>query len=251
MEVTQFADKVAVVTGAASGIGAATARMLSRRGAAVMLFDINETSAHAVRDAIRAEGGRAEVCCGDVANSADCNRAIDEALAAFGHIDILVNNAGGGRIVPIAELGDDEWRWMQGINVDGTLFMTRAAVVPMLAAGRGAIVNVASVHGLVGFANHVGYTAAKGAIVNMTKTLGAELSSRGVRVNAVCPGVIMTPLVRDSCDDAALEALSRLHPIGRLGNPDEVAKAICFLASDEASFVTGTALAVDGGYTAV
>jgi len=248
---TQFKGKAAVVTGAASGIGEATARMLAARGAVVMLFDINEAGALSVRDAIRAEGARAEICCGDVASSADCNRAIDETLAAFGRVDILVNNAGGGRIVPVEQLGDDEWRWMQGINVDGTLFMTRAAVVPMLAAGKGAIVNVASVHGLVGFPNHVGYTAAKGAIVNMTKTLGIELSGRGVRVNAVCPGVIMTPLVLNSCDDAALAELTRLHPIGRLGNPDEIARAICFLASDEASFITGAALPVDGGYTAV
>ncbi len=248
---TPFHDQVALVTGAASGIGEATAHMLAARGAAVMIFDMNEAGALAVRDAIRANGGRAEMSIGDIARSADCNRAVADALEAFGRLDILVNNAGGGRLVPVDALSDDDWRWMQGINVDGTLYMTRAAIAPMLDAGKGAIVNVASVHGLVGFPNHVGYTAAKGAIVNMTKTLGIELSGRGIRVNAVCPGVILTPLIRNGCDDDTLAGFVRMHPIGRLGAADEVAQAICFLASDEASFITGAALPVDGGYTAV
>lgn len=246
-----FDNMAALVTGSASGIGEATAYMLAMRGAAVMIFDTNAHGAKHICEELRLAGHRAEYYVGDVSNSADCDRAVAATVEAFGRLDVLVNNAGGGRLVPTLDLTDEEWRWMQAINADGTFYMSRAALRPMLAAGKGAIVNVASVHGLVGFNNHAGYTAAKGAIVNLTKTLGCEFSSRGVRVNAVCPGVILTPLIKSSCDDAMLEKLLAMHPIGRLGEADEVAKAICFLASDEASFITGAALPVDGAYTAV
>lgn len=247
----QFEGKVALVTGAASGIGEATALMFADRGASLMLFDLDGERAGALADSLRARGIAAESLAGDVADSAACTAAVEQAVARFGQLDVLVNNAGGGKLVAATDLSDADWRHMQAINVDGTFYMSRAALRPMLAAGRGAIVNVASVHGLVGFACHVGYTAAKAAIVNMTRTLGSEYSARGVRVNAVCPGVILTPLIERTVDAEAMKMFIGLHPIGRLGRAEEVARTICFLASDEASFVTGASLAVDGGYTAV
>lgn len=246
-----FEGKVALVTGAASGIGLATAEELARRGAAVMLFDVNAEGARKAADRITATGASAASFAGDVSDPKACEAAVKATVDTFGRLDVLINNAGGGKLEPIGNLTVEDWRWMQAINADGTFYMTKAALEPMKMAGKAAIVNVASVHGLVGFVNHVGYTAAKGAIVNMTRTLGGELSSQGIRVNAVCPGVILTPLIRSTCDDEALAGFVKMHPIGRLGEPNEVANAICFLASDEASFITGASLAVDGGYTAI
>lgn len=165
--------------------------------------------------------------------------AVKATVDTFSRLDVLVNNAGGGKLEPIGNLTVEDWRWMQAINADGTFYMTKAAIEPMkLAATLRSSTSPRSSE-FVGFVNHVGYTAAKGAIVNMTRTLGSELSSQGIRVNAVCPGVIMTPLIRATCNDEALAGFVKMHPIGRLGEPNEVANAICFLASDEASFITG------------
>lgn len=247
---SSFDGKVALVTGASSGLGAATARLLGKRGATLMLFDLDHAGSEEIRDEVERAGGACAVHVGDVSNSADCNRVIAQTLERFGRIDILVNNAGGGKLQPTMELSDEEWRHWQAINSDGTFYMSRAALQPMVAAGQGAIVNLASIYGVQGFANHLAYTAAKAAIICMTKSLAIEFGQQGIRVNAVAPGVIRTPLVERGLDAQAIEYLASLHPIGRIGQPDEVAKAICFLASDEASFITGTCLPVDGGYTA-
>ena len=163
---------------------------------------------------------------------------------------MLVNNAGGGRLVAADQLSNEEWRHMQAINADGTFYMSREALRVMVAQGHGAIVNMASIYGVVGFPNHVAYTAAKGAIISLTRALGIEYAARNIRVNAVAPGMVLTPLIHKNLTEEHRRFFTQLHPMARLGRPEEVAQAICFLASDEASFITGTCLSVDGGYTA-
>jgi len=243
--------KTAIVTGGASGIGEGTASMLAERGAAVLILDQDAERAPMVAKGIAAAGGRVDHMVGDVTDPAACNAAVRRACDNFGHLDILVNNAGGGTLGPTHELSLESWNWMLGINLTGTFLMSRAALKVMLVQGGGVIVNMGSVHGHVGFPNHAGYTAAKAGIVNLTRSLAVEYGTRNIRVNVVCPGVISTPLIAATLDDAAMSKFVALHPMGRIGTVDEVARAICFLASDEASFITGSSLMVDGGYTAL
>lgn len=244
-----FSGKVALVTGGASGIGRATAQLLAQRGAAVVVADIDAAGAAVVASGIAASGGQALALTSDVTDAAQCDAAVTAAVDAFGGLDVLVNNAGAGRRGDSVAVTDDDWRFVLGLNLDGCFFMARAAIRAMLAGRGGAIVNTASMFGLVGFPGHAAYSAAKGGIVNLTRTLALEYAARGIRVNAVCPGVIRTALVKDNSAER-MAMLESLHPMRRLGEAEEVARAICFLACDEASFVTGAMLAVDGGYTA-
>jgi NAD(P)-dependent dehydrogenase (short-subunit alcohol dehydrogenase family) len=248
---SMFEGKVALVTGGASGIGEGAARMLAARGAAVLILDRDAQRAPLVAKQITAVGGRADHMVGDVSDAAVADVAVRRACDEFGRLDILVNNAGGGTLGPTHELTLESWTWMLDINLTGTFLMSRAALRVMLAQGGGVIVNMGSVHGHVGFPNHAGYTAAKAGIVNLTRSLAVEYGTRNIRVNAVCPGVIMTPLIAATVDQAAMAKFVAMHPMGRIGKVDEVARAICFLASDESSFVTGSSLMVDGGYTAI
>jgi NAD(P)-dependent dehydrogenase (short-subunit alcohol dehydrogenase family) len=246
-----FDSRVALITGGATGIGAAVAAMLASRGAAVVVCDIDETGGRATVQRIGAAGHAAEFVAGDVTDPAACSAVVQHTVERFGRLDVLVNNAGGGRLGPSHELQDADWRRTQALNLDAVFYMARAALRVMLGQGSGAIVNIASVHGLVGYPEHAGYTAAKGAVVNLTRALGVEYAKRNIRVNAVCPGVILTPLIEQTVTTPeAMQHLVALHPIGRIGRPDEVARAVCFLAGDEASFIVGTTLVVDGGYTA-
>lgn len=248
---SMFTGKTAIVTGGASGIGEGTASMLAKRGAAVLILDRDAERAPMVAKRIAAAGGQLDHMVGDVTDPDTCEAAVRRACDNFGRLDILVNNAGGGTLGPTHELSLESWNWMLGINLTGTFLMSRAALNVMLAQGGGVIVNMGSVHGHVGFPDHAGYTAAKAGIVNLTRSLAVEYGTRNIRVNAVCPGVIMTPLIAATVDDAAMSKFVALHPMGRIGTVDEVARAICFLASDEASFITGSSLMVDGGYTAL
>lgn len=244
-----LAGRSVLVTGGASGIGEATVRMLVARGARVAVMDRDAERAHALVAELAAAGTTLAIV-GDVTREEDCARCVAAVVDAFGPLDVLVNNAGGGRLLPTEELDLATWRGMIELNLDGTFLMSQHALRHMLARGRGAIVNVASVHGYVGFARHAAYSAAKSGVLNLTRSLAVEYGTRGIRVNAVCPGVIATPLTKAQLTPDAEAGLAALHPIGRIGLPEEVAAAICFLASDDASFVTGASLMVDGGYSA-
>jgi NAD(P)-dependent dehydrogenase (short-subunit alcohol dehydrogenase family) len=248
--------KVALVTGGASGLGAESARRLAREGAAVVLTDLAAEAGQAVADDILAAGGRAAFLVQDVVDEARWGEVVAEVMARFGRIDVLVNSAGvGGGGEPILEHTLEAWRRIVGINLDGTFLGVRHVAPVMAAAGRGSIVNLSSILGKVGLPGASAYCASKGGVLMLTKAVALELAAAGVRVNSVHPGFIETPMVlnafRNSDNENEMRDLivSR-HALGRLGVPREIADAIVFLASDESSFMTGSELVVDGGYTA-
>lgn len=247
---SSFAGKVALVTGGASGIGAAVAHKLAAQGASVVVTDINVDGAQAVVDAIVAAGGTAAALRQDTAVEEDSKAAVEFAVTTYGQLDLAVNNAGiGGGIAPIAQSSTDDWRRTIDINLNGVFYGLRYQLEHMMTRGSGAVVNVSSILGTNGQANSAAYVSAKHAVVGLTKTAALEVSPHGIRVNAVGPGYINTPLL-DNAPQEMLDGLVGLHPAGRLGNAEEVAAIIVFLLSDEASFVTGSYHLVDGGYSA-
>jgi NAD(P)-dependent dehydrogenase (short-subunit alcohol dehydrogenase family) len=245
-------DKVAVVTGGTSGIGRATATLFAREGASVVFTGRDPDRARAVEDEIRAAGGRARFVPADVRSADDCRRTIEETQVAFGGVDVLFNNAGLYVENDVLGCDEDEWDLQVDTMLKGTYLMCRAAIPAMIERGGGAIVNNSSGWGLVGGEKAVAYCAAKGGVTVLTKALAIDHGKDGIRVNAVCPGDTETAMeYRDAERKGwtwdAYVAWASERPLGRMGRAEEVARVVLFLSTDEASFVTGAALSVDGG----
>jgi NAD(P)-dependent dehydrogenase (short-subunit alcohol dehydrogenase family) len=249
----RLAGKVAIVTGAASGMGASTAKIFAKEGAKVVVADMNEADGKAVVEEITKANGSARFQKLDVASEAQWNDAVAAAVSAFGKLDILVNNAGISGSAVTDFLDTKAWNDLMSINSSGVFFGMKAAVGAMRKAGGGAIVNISSVSGIVGQPNvHMGYNASKGAVRIMSKSAAVQFAKDGVRVNSVHPGLM--PPMRTSgrtADPATREKMLRQVPLRRAGRVEEVGYAVLFLASDEASYITGTELVVDGGWTAM
>ncbi len=242
-------DTVAVVTGAGSGIGRATALRLAVEGARVACVDLGDR-ASATAKTIAEAGGEAVALACDVTDAAACDRTIEHVLARFGRVTTLVNSAGVASLAQEKTPGSGEWTRVLDVNLSGTYYASRAALPALAATGRASITNLASIYGLVGGSLSPAYAASKGAVVNLTRQMALQWAP-SVRVNCVCPGFIETPMTAPVLGDPARRApILQKHPLGRFGEPDDIAAAILFLASDDASFVTGVALPVDGGYTA-
>ena len=244
-------NKIALITGAGSGIGEATAMLFSKNGATVVLADMDTEGAGRVLAAIEKDGGKGMVVKTDVSKPAECEKLVTEAVAKFGRLDIAVNNAGIGG--PAALVGDypiDGWDEVISINLSGVFYGMRYQIPAMLKNGGGAIVNMASILGKVGFPTSSAYASAKHGVIGLTETAACEYATQGIRVNAVGPGFIKTPLLDKNLTAEQLTDIAKMHPMQRLGTVQEVAELVLWLASDKASFVTGAYYNVDGGFLA-
>ena len=243
----QLDGRVCLVTGAGRGIGAAIATAFAQAGAEIVLTDIHKESVEAHAAAL---GQSAHVH--DVADEAAWIQIVGAVAARFNRLDVLVNNAGYGWLKPVVDTPLAEWRRLMAVNVDGTFLGMKHAIPLIEKTGGGAIVNMSSMYGKVGNAGTAAYCASKGAVTLMTKAVALECAERrnGIRVNSIHPGYVQTPSVGEALSPAQIEQLRKLHPIGRIADPAEIARAVVFLASEDASFMTGAELVVDGGFTA-
>jgi len=248
---TTFKNKVALVTGASSGIGKATALAFAKKGAKVVVVDWIENKD--TMNLIKELGGEAIFIKCDVSKAADVKAMVEKTIEAFGRLDYAFNNAGiEGASAPTQDCTEENWDKTIGINLKGIWLCMKYEIPEMLKQGKGVIVNCSSVAGLVGFSGLPAYVASKHGVIGLTKTAALECAKLGIRVNAVCPGVIKTPMMDRITGNKkeAVEQFTGLEPVGRFGLPEEIANAVVWLCSDEASFVTGHAMAVDGGFVA-
>ncbi len=252
MNESRFNSRVAIVTGGAKGIGAATVELLAKQGAHVVIADVDDAAGNALAERLSS----AKFAHADVAHASDAEQLVRTVVNTFGGLDILINNAGIALAKSTIETSEVEWDRVISINLKGAWLVAKFAIPEIARRGGGAIVNVASNAGIVGFPNLAAYCAAKGGLVLLTKAMALDCAPLKIRVNAVCPGHTRTPMgdgfVAAQADPEAFvnEFINRQHPIGRMAEAEEIARTILFLASEDAAFVTGAALAVDGGYTA-
>ena len=239
-------NKVAIITGGASGIGAATAKLFVSEGAKVVLVDLNEEKGKAFEAELKAQNAEALFVKANITSEEEVQNVFKEAVNTFGKVDVVFNNAGIGRVTPTEILEYSEWRNTVNVDLDGVFLVAREAIREMLKSGGGTIVNTASMFGWVGSPGSAAYNAAKGGVINLTRSLALEYATKNIRVNALAPGFIDTPIIPEESKKALVE----MTPMQRLGQSDEMAKAVLFMASDDSSFMTGNVLTVDGGYTA-
>lgn len=246
-------DKVAVITGAASGIGRATALLFAREGARVVVADWDESGGCRIAEEIAEAGGEAVSVRTDVSQAEDVRSLINAAVEGYGRLDVLFNNAGvEGELAPTADCSLENWDSVIGINLKGVFLGMKYAIPHMVSHGGGTIINNASVAGVVGFAGLPAYCASKGGVIQLTKAAALEYAKAGIRVNAICPGVIATPMVERVIGDnkEMKKSFEALEPVGRFGTPEEVARLALFLATEDSSFCTGAPFIVDGGFVA-
>jgi NAD(P)-dependent dehydrogenase (short-subunit alcohol dehydrogenase family) len=249
----RFEGKVALVTGGGSGIGRATALAFGREGAAVGVADLSLAKAEATASEITSAGGRALALAGDVSKDADCRRLVTETEAKLGDLDVLVNNAGIGASGSVLTTDEATWDRLMAVNLKSVFLMSRAALERMVPRRQGAIVNAGSIAGIRGILDRAAYVTTKFGVVGLTKAMAIDHVKDGIRINCVCPGTTDTPWISERLGEApdpkaAMATLVARQPMGRLGTAEEMAAAYLFLASDESSFTTGTALVVDGGF---
>ena len=248
--------KTALITGGGNGIGKASANLFVREGATVVIADLDLTAANLVADELNSVGGTAMAVHLNVTDDDSCAAAVDAVVGSFGKLDVLVNSAGVGSFTAIDRDYEDRWQAVIDVNLKGTVLMARRAAEQMKEQGSGAIVNLASIRGLVGYPSFITdgfnpYPHSKGGVVNATRDMALGLAQSNIRVNAVCPGFTDTDMTRRTRENPdRFDRIVELHPMGRFAQPIEIARAVLFLASDEASFVTGACLIVDGGFTA-
>lgn len=243
--------KVTLITGAASGLGQATALLFAKEGAKVVVADVNEIGGVETVDPIRSAGGEATFVRTDVTSAKDAEAMVKATIDAYGKLDVLFNNAGIAMRLPVVELPEADWDRCIDINLKGVYLSSKYAIPEMINNGGGSIINMASIFGIVGARTRAAYAASKGGVVNLTRSMALDYAPYQIRVNCICPGFVETPLFKGVVkSQEEYQALVNLHPMGRLGTPMDVAYGALYLASDESAFVTGIALPIDGGYTA-